>query len=161
MTCNRYFYSNTLLKISTLLKKIGENYQNMEYCGWKDDFFLWIFYNRESIRVLKVLVYLLFIQKKSIILNSPVIIICNGFLCRSSMLSSLLLKTISCNCVRWNSNRASIGRINRTIYTRLYPVTVVRPDGSSFRIRFKEPRRIITVSKNENCLMNELHLCIF
>lgn len=61
------------------------------------------------------------------------------------MLSSLLLKTISCNCVRWNSNRASIGRINRTIYTRLYPVTVVRPDGSSFRIRFKEPRRIITL----------------
>merc|ERR1712142_251336 len=66
-------------------------------------------------------------------------------LARSSSLLRFLPRSPCCESVRWNSNRASISRINRTIYPRLYPVTVVNPDGSSFRIRFKEPRRIITL----------------
>lgn len=47
--------------------------------------------------------------------------------------------------VRFNSNRASICRINRLQYLRHYPTTVVNPDGSTYTIRYKEPRQIIKV----------------
>ncbi|XP_051867626.1 39S ribosomal protein L55, mitochondrial [Pristis pectinata] len=46
---------------------------------------------------------------------------------------------------RNNSNRTSVVRFGRQVYTRLYPVLLVRPDGSTINIRYKEPRRIITM----------------
>ncbi|XP_078521452.1 large ribosomal subunit protein mL55 [Lissotriton helveticus] len=42
-----------------------------------------------------------------------------------------------------NSNRTSIVRCGRQVYSRTYPVLLVRPDGSTITIRYKEPRRII------------------
>ncbi|XP_030053209.1 39S ribosomal protein L55, mitochondrial-like [Microcaecilia unicolor] len=42
-----------------------------------------------------------------------------------------------------NSNRTSIVRFGRQTYARLYPVLLVRPDGSTINIRYKEPRRIL------------------
>jgi len=47
--------------------------------------------------------------------------------------------------VRFNSNRASICRISRLQYLRQYPTLVVNPDGSTFNIRYKEPRKIINL----------------
>ncbi|XP_019385025.1 PREDICTED: 39S ribosomal protein L55, mitochondrial [Crocodylus porosus] len=44
-----------------------------------------------------------------------------------------------------NSNRAAIANLQRQIYGRVYPVLVVRPDGSTIHIRYKEPRRILTL----------------
>jgi len=44
-----------------------------------------------------------------------------------------------------NSNTASITKVHRKMYARLYPTTVVLPDGSSFNIRYYEPRKIIKV----------------
>ncbi|XP_074841394.1 large ribosomal subunit protein mL55 [Carettochelys insculpta] len=44
-----------------------------------------------------------------------------------------------------DSNRTSIARIQRKTYGRLYPVLLVRPDGSTLHIRYKEPRRILTM----------------
>ncbi|GAB1607346.1 39S ribosomal protein L55, mitochondrial-like isoform X2 [Argonauta hians] len=62
-------------------------------------------------------------------------------LLRPSLLGSIFGKV----GVRWGSNRSSICKINRSIYKRMYPVTLVHPDGSSIVIRYKEPRRIITL----------------
>lgn len=47
---------------------------------------------------------------------------------------------------RLNSNRTSVVRCGRQKYERLYPVMLVRPDGSTVNIRYKEPRRILVVS---------------
>lgn len=44
-----------------------------------------------------------------------------------------------------NSNTASITKVHRKIYARLYPTAVILPDGSSFGIRYHEPRKIIKV----------------
>lgn len=48
-----------------------------------------------------------------------------------------------------NSNTANITRLHRTIYARQYPTVVVLPDGSSIRIRYSEPRKIIKVKIND------------
>ncbi|KAM6921189.1 large ribosomal subunit protein mL55 [Xenentodon cancila] len=48
--------------------------------------------------------------------------------------------------VQMNSNRTSVVRCGRQKYERLYPVVLVRPDGSTVNIRYKEPRRILLVS---------------
>lgn len=45
-----------------------------------------------------------------------------------------------------NSNRTSVVRCGRQRYERLCPVMLVRPDGSTVNIRYKEPRRILMVS---------------
>lgn len=45
-----------------------------------------------------------------------------------------------------NSNRTSVVRCGRQRYERLYPVMLVRPDGATVNIRYKEPRRILMVS---------------
>lgn len=47
--------------------------------------------------------------------------------------------------VRSGSNRAVISRINRRVYARTYPTTLVYPDGSTVTIRYPEPRQIIKV----------------
>lgn len=44
-----------------------------------------------------------------------------------------------------NNNVASITKIHREKYARMYPTTVVLPDGSSIKIRYHEPRHIIKV----------------
>ncbi|KAG6929413.1 mitochondrial ribosomal protein L55 [Chelydra serpentina] len=51
-----------------------------------------------------------------------------------------------------NSNRTSIARIQRQTYGRSYPVLLVRPDGSAIHIRYKEPRRILTMPVDINTL---------
>jgi len=62
---------------------------------------------------------------------------------RSSAISYHNLTSSFVNSVRCNSNRAVICRVNRLQYLRQYPTTVVNPDGSTFTIRYFEPRRII------------------
>ncbi|XP_051789136.1 39S ribosomal protein L55, mitochondrial isoform X2 [Erpetoichthys calabaricus] len=41
------------------------------------------------------------------------------------------------------SNRTSIVRCGRQTYARFYPVVLVRADGSTVNMRYKEPKRII------------------
>ncbi|KAL3267993.1 hypothetical protein HHI36_007127 [Cryptolaemus montrouzieri] len=47
-----------------------------------------------------------------------------------------------------NALSASITKPHRCTYTRTYPTTLVNPDGSSFTIRFPEPREILTLPLN-------------
>lgn len=44
-----------------------------------------------------------------------------------------------------NSNRTSVVRCGRQKYERAFPVILVRPDGATINIRYKEPRRILMV----------------
>lgn len=44
-----------------------------------------------------------------------------------------------------NNNVASVTKIHRELYTRMYPTRVVLADGASFNIRYHEPRKIIKV----------------
>uniref|UniRef100_H0X3U7 Mitochondrial ribosomal protein L55 n=1 Tax=Otolemur garnettii TaxID=30611 RepID=H0X3U7_OTOGA len=44
-----------------------------------------------------------------------------------------------------DSSRASLTRVRRQAYARLYPVLLVRQDGSTIHIRYREPRRILAM----------------
>lgn len=47
---------------------------------------------------------------------------------------------------RISSSTAAITKVHRKVYGRSFPTLLVQPDGSSIRIRYHEPRRIIEVS---------------
>ncbi|XP_060103911.1 large ribosomal subunit protein mL55 [Heteronotia binoei] len=51
-----------------------------------------------------------------------------------------------------NSNRATIACIPRQKFARVYPVLMVRPDGSTIHIRYKEPKRILMMPIDINTL---------
>ncbi|XP_053121415.1 39S ribosomal protein L55, mitochondrial [Hemicordylus capensis] len=51
-----------------------------------------------------------------------------------------------------NSNRTSIVRLPRQKYARTYPVLLVRPDGSTIHVRYKEPRQILSIPIDINTL---------
>ncbi|XP_069794671.1 large ribosomal subunit protein mL55 isoform X2 [Narcine bancroftii] len=58
---------------------------------------------------------------------------------------SAKLRWVATLSKRNNSNRTSVVRFGRQAYARQYPVLLVRPDGSSINIRYKEPKKIITM----------------
>ncbi|XP_022709483.1 uncharacterized protein LOC111272338 [Varroa jacobsoni] len=43
----------------------------------------------------------------------------------------------------FNTNEAFITKMKRATYVRLYPTMLVQPDGSTFTIRYHEPRQIV------------------
>lgn len=54
--------------------------------------------------------------------------------------------------IRNSCYRASLNRIKRPAYARLYPVTLVKPDGSSITIKYHEPISIIKLPYDLNLL---------
>ncbi|CAF0744121.1 unnamed protein product [Brachionus calyciflorus] len=62
------------------------------------------------------------------------------------------LKTVtSLNvAMRGTCFRASLGVIKRPTYSRMYPVTLVNPDGSSITIKYHEPIAIIQLPYDIN-----------
>ncbi|WKY04935.1 hypothetical protein Q1695_005722 [Nippostrongylus brasiliensis] len=56
---------------------------------------------------------------------------------------------------RGNAWRACLGKIPRTQYLRHYPVTLVRPDGSTIEIRYLEPRAVVQLPVDLNALTEE------
>ncbi|KAM8874039.1 large ribosomal subunit protein mL55 [Spinachia spinachia] len=56
---------------------------------------------------------------------------------------------------RLNSNRTSVVRCSRQKYERMYPVVLVRPDGSTVNIRYREPRRILMMPVDLSTLSEE------
>ncbi|KAK9519987.1 hypothetical protein VZT92_022676 [Zoarces viviparus] len=54
-----------------------------------------------------------------------------------------------------SSNRTSVVRCGRQKYERLYPVMLVRADGSTVNIRYREPRRILMMPLNLSTLSEE------
>ncbi|XP_054494094.1 large ribosomal subunit protein mL55 isoform X1 [Agelaius tricolor] len=55
-------------------------------------------------------------------------------------------------CTRSNSNRAAIGHLQRQRYGRLYPLLLVSTDGSTVRLRYGEPKRILMMPLDSNTL---------
>jgi len=69
-------------------------------------------------------------------------------ICLRHQLTSCLLKqpthTPLVQCQRGlDANRAAVARIKRPVYTRQYPTTLVRPDGSTITVKYPEPRLLL------------------
>ncbi|MBN3305858.1 RM55 protein, partial [Amia calva] len=79
----------------------------------------------------------------------------------SSFLQPTFLRSLPAACafhstpVVQNANRVSIVRCARQTYTCNYPVLLVRPDGSTIHIRYKEPRRILMMPVDITTLSEE------
>ncbi|KAI5931124.1 large ribosomal subunit protein mL55 isoform X1 [Manis javanica] len=57
---------------------------------------------------------------------------------------------------RWsNSSRALLTRVHRQAYARLYPVLLVKQDGSTIHIRYWEPRRMLQMPLDLDTLSPE------
>ncbi|XP_029797313.1 39S ribosomal protein L55, mitochondrial [Suricata suricatta] len=54
-----------------------------------------------------------------------------------------------------DSNRASLTRVRRQTYARLYPVLLVKQDGSTIHIRYREPRRMLEMPVDLDALSPE------
>ncbi|XP_032511003.1 large ribosomal subunit protein mL55 [Danaus plexippus] len=70
----------------------------------------------------------------------------------------LNLRSAISNCCskrNLNNNVASITKIHREIYTRMYPTKVVLPNGASINIRYHEPRKIIRLPLDLSSLSEE------
>ncbi|CAB1427131.1 unnamed protein product [Pleuronectes platessa] len=70
----------------------------------------------------------------------------------------LVTRTVSplhTHTAQLDSNRTSVVRCGRQRYERLYPVMLVRPDGSTVNIRYREPRRILMMPVNLSTLSEE------
>ncbi|NXL08530.1 RM55 protein, partial [Mesembrinibis cayennensis] len=50
-----------------------------------------------------------------------------------------------------NSNRAAVSHLRRRLYGRLYPVLLVKTDGTT-RLRYGEPKRILTLPLDSSAL---------
>ncbi|KAK6059869.1 hypothetical protein COOONC_02476 [Cooperia oncophora] len=71
-----------------------------------------------------------------------------------------LIPTSSCSSAnvqeRGNAWRACLGKISRSQYLRHYPVTLIRPDGSTLEIRYLEPRGVSSLFKMGGCFFGFL-----
>uniref|UniRef100_W6NTD8 Ribosomal protein L55 domain containing protein n=1 Tax=Haemonchus contortus TaxID=6289 RepID=W6NTD8_HAECO len=56
---------------------------------------------------------------------------------------------------RGNAWRACLGKISRSQYLRHYPVTLIRPDGSTLEVRYLEPREVVQLPVDLNALTEE------
>uniref|UniRef100_A0A8C4KUS2 Mitochondrial ribosomal protein L55 n=1 Tax=Dromaius novaehollandiae TaxID=8790 RepID=A0A8C4KUS2_DRONO len=56
-------------------------------------------------------------------------------------------RCLHATAVRDTSNRTSVAHVRRQAYGRLYPVLLVKTDGSTVRVRYKEPKRILMVRR--------------
>ncbi|XP_034511636.1 39S ribosomal protein L55, mitochondrial isoform X2 [Ailuropoda melanoleuca] len=54
-----------------------------------------------------------------------------------------------------DSNRALLTRVHRQAYARLYPVLLVKQDGSTIHIRYREPRRMLEMPVDLDTLSPE------
>ncbi|VVC30527.1 Ribosomal protein L55, mitochondrial [Cinara cedri] len=63
--------------------------------------------------------------------------------------------TITRFCRFFTSKSASITKIHRNIYPQHYLTKIIQPDGSSFTVRFNEPRVIIKLPLDINSISEE------
>nr|XP_032822143.1 39S ribosomal protein L55, mitochondrial [Petromyzon marinus] len=73
----------------------------------------------------------------------------------SSARCCLLPRLLLPSSRRFNSNRASVVRTARNVYPRPYTLLLARPDGSTVRIRYLEPKKIIMLPVDLDALSEE------
>ncbi|NWI99473.1 RM55 protein, partial [Crypturellus undulatus] len=61
-------------------------------------------------------------------------------------------RSLGVSAARRDSNRASVAHVRRPVYGRLYPVLLVKLDGSTVRVRYREPKRILMLPLDSNTL---------
>ena len=55
-----------------------------------------------------------------------------------------------------NANRSAVTKIKRNVFTRVYPVTLVNPDGSTIRIKYSTPRILVKLPLDFESLDDEM-----
>ncbi|XP_062854492.1 large ribosomal subunit protein mL55 [Trichomycterus rosablanca] len=68
---------------------------------------------------------------------------------------SLAASSVHTTCAQSDSNKTSVVRCSRQKYERMYPVLLVQPDGSTIKIRYKEPKRIMMMPVDITTLSEE------
>ncbi|XP_017387562.1 39S ribosomal protein L55, mitochondrial isoform X2 [Cebus imitator] len=71
--------------------------------------------------------------------------ICSLLRCSAVKATGPALRCLHTSSWRADSSRASFGRVRRQAYARLYPVLLVKQDGSTVHIRYREPRRMLVM----------------
>ncbi|XP_077078865.1 large ribosomal subunit protein mL55 [Siphateles boraxobius] len=80
------------------------------------------------------------------------------FMCLQAVVTNRVLQatsTFHTTVFQSNSNRTCVVRFGRQKYERMYPVLLVRPDGSTINIRYREPKRIIKMPVDITTLSEE------
>ncbi|XP_054440043.1 large ribosomal subunit protein mL55 isoform X3 [Pteronotus mesoamericanus] len=68
----------------------------------------------------------------------------------------VLRRNGGCRQLAWaDSSRAALTRVRRQAYARLYPVLLVKQDGSTIHIRYREPRRMLVMPMDLDSLSPE------
>jgi large subunit ribosomal protein L55 len=70
-------------------------------------------------------------------MSSKIVQICANFLLRTNHVILAEQRR------EFNANRAMVTKIKRNLFARLYPATLVNPDGSTIRIKYQYPRGIV------------------
>ncbi|XP_002760880.1 large ribosomal subunit protein mL55 isoform X1 [Callithrix jacchus] len=65
--------------------------------------------------------------------------------CSAVKATGSALRCLHTSSWRADSSRASFARVRRQAYARLYPVLLVKQDGSTVHIRYREPRRMLAM----------------
>ncbi|KAL0608671.1 39S ribosomal protein L55, mitochondrial [Plecturocebus cupreus] len=78
-------------------------------------------------------------------LTSACVFICSLLRCGAVKATGPALRSLHTSSWWADSSRASFARVRRQAYARLYPVLLVRQDGSTIHIRYREPRRMLAM----------------
>ena len=55
-----------------------------------------------------------------------------------------------------NANRSTVTKIKRNVFTRVYPVSLVNPDGSTIRVKYSTPRILVKLPLDFESLDGEM-----
>nr|XP_012328100.1 39S ribosomal protein L55, mitochondrial [Aotus nancymaae]XP_012328102.1 39S ribosomal protein L55, mitochondrial [Aotus nancymaae]XP_012328103.1 39S ribosomal protein L55, mitochondrial [Aotus nancymaae]XP_012328104.1 39S ribosomal protein L55, mitochondrial [Aotus nancymaae]XP_012328105.1 39S ribosomal protein L55, mitochondrial [Aotus nancymaae]XP_012328106.1 39S ribosomal protein L55, mitochondrial [Aotus nancymaae]XP_012328107.1 39S ribosomal protein L55, mitochondrial [Aotus nancymaa len=75
--------------------------------------------------------------------------------CSAMKAAGPTLRCLHASSRRADSSRASLARVRRQAYARLYPVLLVKQDGSTVHIRYREPRRMLAMPVDLDTLTPE------
>uniref|UniRef100_A0A2K5EYP3 Mitochondrial ribosomal protein L55 n=1 Tax=Aotus nancymaae TaxID=37293 RepID=A0A2K5EYP3_AOTNA len=88
-------------------------------------------------------------------LTSACMFICSLLRCSAMKAAGPTLRCLHASSRRADSSRASLARVRRQAYARLYPVLLVKQDGSTVHIRYREPRRMLAMPVDLDTLTPE------
>uniref|UniRef100_F1LCJ3 39S ribosomal protein L55 n=2 Tax=Ascaris TaxID=6251 RepID=F1LCJ3_ASCSU len=80
--------------------------------------------------------------------------VCRKFSLRRRLFAIPCPSNFLCSA-RDTAHRAAIGKIGRKSYIRRFPITVMRPDGSTIEIRASEPRDFVQLPLDLNAITEE------
>ncbi|KAK2085853.1 39S ribosomal protein L55, mitochondrial [Saguinus oedipus] len=81
--------------------------------------------------------------------------ICSLLRCSAVKATGPVLRCLHTSSWLADSSRASLARVRRQAYARLYPVLLVKQDGSTIHIRYREPRRMLAMPVDLDTLTAE------